>query len=78
LAISRSLQKTLIDLQSLRVIDFHLLFRSAAEWLLTLLSVLISMFKTSVHLRLENLALRQQLAVFFCGPRKTLQRGLQS
>lgn len=45
------------------MIDFHLLFGSAAEWLLTVLSVVISMFKTSAHLRLENLALRQQLAV---------------
>jgi hypothetical protein len=45
------------------VIDFHLLFETAAEWLLTVLSVVISMFKTSAHLRLENLALRQQLAV---------------
>ena len=58
-----SLQNILIDLQSLRLIDFHLLFLSAGQRLLTVLSALISMFKTSAHLRLENLALRQQLVV---------------
>jgi hypothetical protein len=58
-----SLQNILIDLQSLRLIDFHLFFVSAAEQLLTVLGVLISMFRTSAPLRLENLALRRQLAV---------------
>ena len=58
-----SLENILIDLQSLRLIDFHLLFLSAGQRLLTVLSALISMFKTSAHLRLENLALRQQLVV---------------
>ena len=47
----------------MRLIDFHLLFLSAGQRLLTVLSALISMFKTSAHLRLENLALRQQLVV---------------
>jgi len=52
-----------IDLQSLKLIDFHLLVRSAQRHLFNVLGALASMFKTSSQLRLENLALRQQLAV---------------
>ncbi len=58
-----SLQKTPIDLQSLNLIDFHLLQWSAKQRLFTLLGGLTSMLKTSAQLRLENLALRQQLMV---------------
>jgi hypothetical protein len=52
-----------IDLQSLKLIDFHLLRWSAQQRLFTLLGALTSMLKTSAQLRLKNLALRQQLAV---------------
>jgi hypothetical protein len=52
-----------IDLQSLKLIDFHLLRWSAQQRLFTVLGALTSMLKTSAQLRLENLALRQQLAV---------------
>jgi len=52
-----------IDLQSLKWIDFHLLRWSAQQRLFTVLGALTSMLKTSAQLRLENLALRQQLAV---------------
>ncbi len=58
-----SLQNTPIDLQSLKLVDFHLLLRSAQHHLFNVLGALASMFKTSSQLRLENLALRQQLAV---------------
>jgi hypothetical protein len=58
-----SLQNTPTDLQSLKLIDFHLLRWSAQRRLFTLLGALTSMLKTSAQLRLENLALRQQLAV---------------
>jgi hypothetical protein len=47
----------------LKLIDFHLLRWSAQQRLFTLLGALTSMLKTSAHLRLENLALRQQLTV---------------
>jgi hypothetical protein len=47
----------------LKLIDFHLFLRSAQQHLFNLLGALASMFKTSSQLRLENLALRQQLAV---------------
>jgi putative transposase len=47
----------------LKLIDFHLLFWGVQQRLLAVLDVLISMFKTSAQLRLENLALRQQLTV---------------
>jgi hypothetical protein len=47
----------------LKLIDFHLLRWSAQQRLFTVLGALTSMLKTSAHLRLENLALRQQLAV---------------
>ena len=40
-----------------------LLLWSARQQMLTLLGVLSSLFKTSVELRLENLALRHQLGV---------------
>jgi len=52
-----------IDLQSLKLIDFHLLRWSAQQRLFTVLGALTSMLKTSAQLRLENLALRQQLTV---------------
>jgi hypothetical protein len=52
-----------IDLQSLKLIDFHLLRWSAQQRLFTVFGTLTSMLKTSAQLRLENLALRQQLAV---------------
>jgi putative transposase len=47
----------------LKWIDFHLLLWSAWRTLSTVLDALASMVKTSAQLRLENLALRQQLAV---------------
>jgi hypothetical protein len=47
----------------LKLIDFHLLFWRAQQRLPAVLEVLTSMFKTSAQLRLENLALRQQLTV---------------
>src|SRR3954452_113499 len=43
--------------------DFHLFFWRAQQHLLAVLDVLTSMVKTSAQLRLENLALRQQLTV---------------
>jgi hypothetical protein len=58
-----SLQNNPIDLQSLKLIDFHLLCWSAQLRLFTVLGALTSMLKTSAQLRLENLALRQQLTV---------------
>jgi hypothetical protein len=45
------------------LVHCHLLLWSARQQLLTLLSVLSSLFKTSLELRLENLALRHQLGV---------------
>jgi regulator of replication initiation timing len=45
------------------LIDFHLLLWSAWQTLSTVLDALASMVKPSAQLRLENLALRQQLAV---------------
>jgi hypothetical protein len=45
------------------LIKCYLLLWSARQQLLTLLGVLSSLFKTSVELRLENLALRHQLGV---------------
>ena len=47
----------------MRLIDFHSLLTSARQVLFTVLGALVSMLKTSAELRLENLALRQQLAV---------------
>jgi hypothetical protein len=47
----------------LELIDFQLLLWSTWQWLFGVLGALASMFKTSADLRLENLALRQQLAV---------------
>jgi len=58
-----SLQINPVDLQSLKLIDFHLLRLSAQQGLFTVLGALTLMLKTSAQLRLENLALRQQLAV---------------
>src|SRR5260370_30716602 len=45
------------------MIKCYLLLWLALQQLLTLLGVLSSLFKTSVELRLENLALRHQLGV---------------
>jgi hypothetical protein len=47
----------------IEVIKCYLLLWSARQQLLTILGVLSSLFKTSVELRLENLALRHQLGV---------------
>ena len=58
-----SLQNIPKVLQSLRLIKCCLLLWSARQQMLTLLGVLTSLFKTSAQLRLENLALRHQLAV---------------
>ena len=58
-----SLQIIRFDQQSLKLIDFHLLRWSAQQRLFTVLGALTSMLKTSAQLRLENLALRQQLTV---------------
>ena len=58
-----SLQNIPIDLQSLKLIDFHLLLWRAQQRLLAVLGAFTSMCKTSAQLRLENLALRQQLMV---------------
>jgi hypothetical protein len=44
-------------------LTFICLFSRAQQGLLAVLDVLTSMFKTSAQLRLENLALRQQLTV---------------
>jgi hypothetical protein len=57
------LQNISIDLQPLKLIDFYLLFWLAQQRLLAVLGALTSMCKTSAQLRLENLALRQQLMV---------------
>ena len=43
--------------------QYYLLLSSVQQRLLSLLGVLSSLFKTSVELRLENLALRHQLGV---------------
>jgi putative transposase len=58
-----SLQNIPIALQSLKLIDLHLLICMTQQRLLAVLGVLTSMCKTSAQLRLENLALRQQLTV---------------
>jgi hypothetical protein len=47
----------------LELIDFQLLLWSIWQRLFIVLGALASMFKTSAELRLENLALRQQLGV---------------
>jgi len=47
----------------LKLIDFYLLFWLAQQCLVGVLRALTSMFKSSTQLRLENLALRQQLIV---------------
>jgi hypothetical protein len=44
-----------IDLQSLKLIDFHLLRWSAQQRLFCVVGALTSMLKTSTQLRLENL-----------------------
>jgi hypothetical protein len=51
----------------------HLLLWSARQQLLTLLGVLSSLCKTSVELRLENLALRHQHGVLRRSAPKRLQ-----
>jgi putative transposase len=58
-----SLQNIPIDLQSLKLINLRLLLRLVQQHLFNVLGALASMFKTSSQLRLENLALRQQLTV---------------
>jgi len=58
-----SLQNIPIALQLLKLIDLHLLIWMAQQRLLAVLGALTSMCKTSAQLRLENLALRQQLTV---------------
>ncbi|HEX4169921.1 MAG TPA: hypothetical protein VHZ55_31025, partial [Bryobacteraceae bacterium] len=50
-------------LQPLKLIDVYLLFWLAQQRVLTVLGAFTSMCKTSAQLRLENLALRQQLMV---------------
>ncbi|HTF65829.1 MAG TPA: hypothetical protein VK638_24380, partial [Edaphobacter sp.] len=45
------------------MIQYYLLLWSVRQQLLSLLGVLSSLFKTSVELRLESLALRHQLGV---------------
>jgi hypothetical protein len=45
------------------LIDLYSLLTSARQVLFTVLGALVSMLKTSAALRLENLALRQQLSV---------------
>ena len=47
----------------MKLIDFHLFLWSLQQHVLTALTMVGSVFKTSAQLRLENLALRQQLAV---------------
>jgi putative transposase len=47
----------------LKLIDLYLLFWRAQQSLQSVLDALTSMLKTSAQLRLENLALRQQLTV---------------
>jgi hypothetical protein len=47
----------------LKLIDFHLLFWRVQQRLVAVLHVLMSMLKTPAQLRLENLAVRQQLSV---------------
>jgi hypothetical protein len=57
------LQKFRIRLPSLRLIKHCLRLWWAGQQLLTMVGLLGSLFKTSAELRLENLALRQQLGV---------------
>jgi hypothetical protein len=47
------------------MIDFYLLFLRAQQRLFAVLNVLISMFKASDQLRLENLAVRQHCLASF-------------
>ena len=47
----------------MRLVDFHSLLTSARQVLFTVIDGLVSMLQNSAELRLENLALRQQLAV---------------
>jgi hypothetical protein len=47
----------------LRLIELYLLLSSVWRGLLTVLGTIASLCQTSAQLRLENLALRQQLAV---------------
>jgi hypothetical protein len=55
------------------LIDFHLLLSSVWRGLCTVLGTLTSMFKSSAQLRLEDLALRQPLAVLRRSAPKRLQ-----
>ena len=47
----------------MKLINFYLLLWSARQRLFELFGAVVSLFKTSAQLRLENIALRQQLAV---------------
>jgi len=58
-----SLQNIPICLQSLSLIKYCVRLRLAGQQLLRVLGVLSSLCKTAAELRLENLALRHQLAV---------------
>jgi hypothetical protein len=58
-----SVQRIPIESATLKLIDFLLFFWSAQQHLFTVVGALAAMFKTSAQLRVENLALRQQLAV---------------
>jgi putative transposase len=57
----------------LKLIEFDLLVLSVRQRLATLLGALAVLFKTSAQLRLENLALRQQLTVLRRSAPKRLQ-----
>ena len=58
-----SLQNIPIDAVIIEVIDLYLMYWRAQQRLLAVLDALTSMLKSSAQLRLENLALRQQLTV---------------
>ena len=57
------LQNIPLDLQSLKLINCYLLLWSARQRLFTVCVAFASLFRTSAQLRLENIALRQQLMV---------------
>ena len=56
------------------LINCYLFVCLASQQLLTVLSVLSSLFKTSLELRVENLALRHQLGVLRRSAPKRLKR----
>jgi hypothetical protein len=57
------LQNILTGLSSLKLINFYLFFSSARQRWSAVFGLVASVFKTSAQLRLENIALRHQLAV---------------